>query len=59
MIQVSNLKILGIFFSGKNIILCILKGISPLKMHKIIYICPENLKKFKVSPVNLGRVGLP
>ena len=27
-------------------------------MHKIVYF-PENLKKFKVSPVNLGRVRLP
>ena len=26
-----------IFFMGKNIILCILKGILPFKMHKIIY----------------------
>ena len=45
------------FFSGK-IILCILKGILPFKMHKIIFF-PENQKKFKVSPVYLGRVGLP
>ena len=53
--RVTGLKILGrvgthiffhcFFFSGKNIILCILKGISPFKMHKIIYF-PENLKKF-------------
>ena len=28
-------------------------------MHKIIYFFPENMKKSKVSPVNLGRVGLP
>ena len=46
--QVTGLKILGrvgthIFFSGK-IILCILKGILPFKMHKIIYV-PENLEK--------------
>ena len=33
-----------LFFSGKNMILCILKGISPFKMHKIIYF-PENMKK--------------
>ena len=33
-----------LFFSGKNIILCILKGISTFKMHKII-IFSENLKK--------------
>ena len=26
-----------IFFSGKNIILCILKGILPFKMHDIIF----------------------
>ena len=49
----TGLKILGRvgiqifvnFFSVKNIILCILKGISPFKMHKIIYFFPENLKK--------------
>ena len=40
--QVAGLKILGRvgrhFFSGKkNIILCILKGILPFKMHKIIF----------------------
>ena len=45
---VTGLKILGrvgkhIFFSGK-IILCIMKGISHFKMHKIIYL-PENLEK--------------
>ena len=71
-----GLKILGIctkgghtFFSGKkNIILCILKGISPFKMHKIIDIShfkmhkiivfPQKTskKKIKVSPVNLGRL---
>ena len=28
---------LMIFFSGKNINLCILKGNSPFKMHKIIF----------------------
>ena len=46
-----------IFFSRKNIILCILKG----KVSKCIklYFFPENLKKILVSPVNLGRVGLP
>ena len=32
-------------FLGKYIILCILKGILPLKMHKITFF-PENLKKF-------------
>ena len=32
------------FFLETNIILCILKGISPFKMHKIIFF-PENLKK--------------
>ena len=36
----------------------IFKGISPFKMHQIIFF-PENLKNFKVSSVNLGRVGLP
>ena len=67
MFWVTGLKILGrvglhiffiIFFLEKDIILCILKGISPFKMHKIIYF-PENLKKFLVSSVNLGRVELP
>ena len=43
---------------GNNIILCILKGISPFKMHKIIFFFPENLKEFYISPVNLGKVGL-
>ena len=48
--RVMGLNILGrvgthIFFSGKkNVILCILKGISPFKMHKILFF-PENLKK--------------
>ena len=31
------------FFFGKNIILCILKGILPFKMHKVIFF-PENMK---------------
>ena len=47
-----GLKILGrvgthifliIFFSGKNIILCILKGEMPFKMHKKYIFFPENL----------------
>ena len=38
-------KILIIFFLEKNIILCILKGISPFKMHKIIFFSSEKLKK--------------
>ena len=50
--RVTGLKILGregiLFliknFSGKNMLLCILKGISPFRMHKIIFF-PENLKK--------------
>ena len=67
MFRVIGQKILGrvgtyiffnFFFPGKNIILCILKGISPFKMHKMIFF-PENLKKVKFSPINLGRVGLP
>ena len=70
MFQVTILKILGkvgthIFFNysppQKSIILCILKGILPFKMHKIIFF-PENLKKLlgnKGSPVNFGGVGLP
>ena len=44
------------FFSGKQIILCILKDILPFKMHKIIFF-PENLGKKKTkSPVNLAMV---
>ena len=37
-------------FSGKNIILCILKGEMPFKMHKIIYFSPKTkyLKKWYV-----------
>ena len=44
--RVEVLKILGrvgthifsnYFFYGKNIILCILNGMSPFKMHKIIF----------------------
>ena len=37
------------FFLGKKIILCILKGISPFKMHKIIFF-PEKLKKSRFHP---------
>ena len=48
--RVTDLKSLGrgrhtYFLGEKNINLCILKGIFPFKMHKIIYVCPENLKK--------------
>ena len=47
------------FFLEKNIILCILKGILPFKMHKIIYFS-ENLKKFLgfTSKFRLGQVTL-
>ena len=42
------------FLEKKNtIILCILKGILPFKMHKIICF-PENLKT-----IDLGMAGLP
>ena len=63
-----GLKILGrvgthiffnYFFFWKNIILCILKGISPFEMHKIIFFQKTRKKSLEVSPVNLGRVGLP
>ena len=40
-------------------ILCILKGISPFKMHKKFFFPIKPEKKFQVSQVNLGRVGLP
>ena len=51
-LRVTGLKILArvgthifliIFFLKKYMILCILKGISPFKMHKMIYF-PEILK---------------
>ena len=45
-------------FSGKNIKFRHFEGISPFKMHKIIFF-PENLHLFWGSPVNLGRLGLP
>ena len=61
---VTGLKILGrvgthIFFKKKNsekkyIILCILIGVLPFRMHKIIFF-PENLKK---SRFHQGRVTL-
>ena len=67
--RVTGLKILGrvgrhtyyflIFFSWKKIIiLCILKGILPFKMHKIIFFSRKPEKIYLVSPVNLGRAGL-
>ena len=49
------------FFLETNIILCILKGNSPFKMHKIILKNPEKPEKslgLTVLPVNLGRIGL-
>ena len=36
-------------FLGKNIILCILKGKLPFKMHKIIYIFPEKKITKKIN----------
>ena len=52
--RLTYLKILGrvgtifffnyFFWGEKNIILCILKGKTPFKMHKIIFF-PENFKK--------------
>ena len=54
--QVTGLNILArvgthIFFlkkKNKKIILCILEGISPFKMHKIIFFTrtPENISRF-------------
>ena len=49
------------FFLEKNIILCILKGILPFKMHAIIYF-PENLKKILLPeltffPKSLSYIG--
>ena len=53
MFRVTGLKILGrigthIFFLEENNILCILKGISPFKMHTIIYFFrkPEKILGF-------------
>ena len=40
-------------------ILGILKGALPFKMHKIIFFTEKPEKIFLVLPVNLGRVGLP
>ena len=43
-----NLLVFDHFFSGKNIILCILKGEMPFEMHKIIYFSrkPEKILGF-------------
>ena len=43
-------------FWKSNIILCILKGISPFKEHKIIFFS-RTPEKTLVSPENLGRTG--
>ena len=63
--RVTELNILGrvgthIFFWKKNIILCILKGILPFKMHKIVYFSrkPEKILGF-TNIFNVGRVRLP
>ena len=61
--RVTGLKILGreathFFFLEKDIILCILKGTLSFKMHKKNFFYRKS-EIFKVSPVNLGRVGLP
>ena len=66
MFRVAGLKILGrvsthifdnYFLSGKNIILCNLKGIAFQNAYNcIFYRKPEQI--ILVSPVNLGRVGL-
>ena len=45
------------FFLAKNVMLCILKDISPFKMHKIIFFARKPDKNNWVSQVN--RVGLP
>ena len=41
-----------IFFWIKNIILCILKGILPFKMHKIVYF-------FQISPFKIHKKKIP
>ena len=59
MFQITAAKILGRvgahIFSGKKLIVCILKGISPFKMHKIIFF-PENLKKSRFYQLKAGTV---
>ena len=50
--KVTCLKTLGrvgthIFFRKKSTILCILKGISPFKMHKIIFFSRRPEKKYR------------
>ena len=42
-------------FLEKNIILCILKGRTPFKMHKIIYFFPEK-KLFKKCVPSLPKI---
>ena len=39
-------------------ILCILNGKMPFKMHKIIYIFPENLKKILGFTSKFRKVGV-
>ena len=63
-----SLKILGrvgsiflfsfIFFSGKNIILCILKDEMPFKMHKIIFF-PRKPEKEILGFTSKFRLGYP
>ena len=59
MFQVTGLTAHMFFFLKnfwKNIILCILKGISLFKMHKNIFF-QKTWKKFLVTPVNLVSLG--
>ena len=64
--RVTGLKILGrvgthmffFIFFWKKYNLMHFERQSPFKMHKIIHF-PEILEKIQVSPVNLGRFGLP
>ena len=48
------------FFSRENIILCILKGNTPFKMHKIIFFLKKNPEKILgfTSNFRQGRVTL-
>ena len=50
----TSLKILG-SFPGKNINLCILKGIFPFKMHKIIFF-PFKMHKIIFFPFKMHKI---
>ena len=45
--------------AGKNIILCILKGKMPFKMHKIMFFPEKKLKKICVPIATLPKIFRP